>query len=87
MNLLELRIQIDKTDEKLLELFLERMSISAKIAKYKKENGIPVHDPARESEKLSRLGKKAGEELSIYAKKFFSFVFELSRSYQSACIS
>ena len=44
----ELRGQIEKIDEQMIDLFEERMGISAKVASYKKEHGIPVLDEERE---------------------------------------
>lgn len=77
MELKDYRKKIDKTDAELLRLFKERMSIAKEIALYKKERGIPVYDPARESEKLSAMP-------DVYARKLFTALFELSREYQSA---
>ena len=42
MDIKELREQINEIDEKLVELFLKRMEVSAGVAAYKKERGLPV---------------------------------------------
>ena len=43
MELNELRNQIDKVDDQIVQLFVERMGLSAQIADYKKENKLPIY--------------------------------------------
>ena len=83
MELNELRNQIDKVDNQLVELFVERMNLSAQIADYKKENKLPIYVPTREREKLQDVAKQAGQEMDNYTRVLYSMLFELSRSYQS----
>ena len=83
MDLNELRLEIDKIDDELVRLFAARMDVSARIADYKKENGLPIFVPAREAEKLLDVAKKAGPEMEVYTKVLYSMLFELSRGYQS----
>lgn len=83
MDLNELRLEIDKIDDELVRLFVERMDVSARIADYKKENGLPIFVPAREAEKLLDVVQKAGAEMEVYTKVLYSMLFELSRGYQS----
>lgn len=45
---------IEEIDAKMARLFLERCAVSEKIARYKKEAGVAVYDPARESELLQK---------------------------------
>ncbi|NLT15487.1 MAG: bifunctional chorismate mutase/prephenate dehydratase [Clostridiales bacterium] len=82
MDINELRAQIDETDSVLLDAFSRRMDVSAQLAVYKKENNIPVYDPARERRKLSDILSKTPEELRTYASSLYSLLFDLSRSYQ-----
>ena len=42
------------------------MRLAAEIATYKRENGLPVGDPAREREILERAAAQAGPELARY---------------------
>ena len=84
MDLMDYRARIDETDDKLLQLFKERMDISRQIALYKKEHGLPVLDPARERDKLADIGDKAGDELRSYAHMLFNFLFELGRAHQKS---
>jgi chorismate mutase/prephenate dehydratase len=86
MDLKEKRAQIDKIDEKLTALFVERMKAAGEIALYKKEQGLPILNAAREREILNRVSGLAGDELDGYARILFSTLFDLSRSYQSSCM-
>ena len=83
MDLNELRVEIDKIDEELIRLFCARMDVAAKIANYKKENNLPILQPARERSKLQNVAEKAGPEMGNYTRVLYSMLFELSRSYQS----
>jgi len=87
MNLQDYRMRIDEVDEELLRLFKERMNISSEIAKYKKEQGIPVFDAARENDKLANMREKAGEEMRSYTHMLWSMLFELSRAYQGSLLN
>ena len=83
MDLIKYREQIDRVDDELLRLFAERMDLSAQIAAYKKENGLPVLDASRERQKLNSIAEKSPEGLSEYAVSLYSLIFELSRSCQN----
>ena len=84
MNLDELRTQIDDVDDSLVELFQKRMDIAAQIAEYKRENGLPILQSAREREKLAAISAGAPEEMQRYLRVLYSLLFELSRTYQGA---
>jgi chorismate mutase-like protein len=60
----KLREEIDTIDASLLEALAKRRSLVAKIGQYKKDQGIPIVDKNRETEKLQLLTKK-GEALGI----------------------
>ncbi len=82
MELDELRKEINEVDNQIVSLFKRRMAASAKVAKYKKENNLPVLDRARERELLKRISDLSGEELSLYSRQLYSTVMGLSRTYQ-----
>ena len=82
MDIENYRNKIDKIDDEMLKLFLERMDIADEIAEYKKANNIAVMDKKREREILSRVSEKAGPELARGARSMFSNLFNISRSYQ-----
>lgn len=60
-NLNELRAQIDKLDDRLLELLAERMRVACEIGRCKKEHGMPVLQTRRYEELLSRRAAQAVE--------------------------
>ena len=60
-NLNELRGQIDKLDDRLLELLASRMRVSREIGRYKKEHAMPVLQAQRYEELLARRAAQAVE--------------------------
>lgn len=82
MNLDELRAEIDKIDDQLINLFQKRMEVASKIGQYKKENGLPVLNSQREREILNNIADKSKTEMKSYLRVLYSLLFELSRSYQ-----
>ena len=82
MDLLEIRQRIDEIDNRLVELFVERMKITDEVAAYKKANGLPVLDRGREERILDKIALLAGEEFSSDAKELYERIFERSRAHQ-----
>ena len=87
MDLMELREQINEIDREMLDLFLRRMQVSSNVAEYKRKNGLPVLDAARERELLANIARQAGEDLDEYAVVLYSTILSLSRSYQHKKLS
>lgn len=81
MEISEVRDKINQVDEKLLDLFTERMALAEQVGEYKSKNGLPLTDRAREREILAWAGQKSGE-LEPYAHQLFSTLFELSKARQ-----
>lgn len=81
MDLKDCRDRIDKIDDQLEALFKERMEVAAQIAAYKKANGLPVQDSAREKEVLAFRTADAGD-LEPYMRRFFKEIMKLSKEYQ-----
>ena len=84
MSLEQMREEINKIDQELVDLFRRRMELSKSIGAYKQANQLPVQDPARERELLGRVAEQAGEELSEYAQSVYQTILAVSRSYQNA---
>ncbi len=82
----ESRKKIDEIDKELVKLFKERMKVASDVAEYKKAAGVPVHDPARERQLLSKIADLSGEEFSDYGKVLYSTILSLSKSYQRALL-
>lgn len=60
-SLRELRAEIDKIDDRLLELLGHRMHVSRDIGRYKKEHAMPVLQASRYDELLARRTAQARE--------------------------
>lgn len=82
MDIQELRNQINEIDEQLVRIFDARMKVALQIGKYKKENDLPVFDPARERAVLAKQTSAVDEDMSAYVKLLYTTLFDLSRSYQ-----
>ena len=66
MELQELRNEINRIDDEMLALLGRRLAVCRSIAEYKRANGLPVRDAARETEKLHmsmEQGGAAGQRL------------------------
>ena len=83
MDLSALREKIDHVDNEIIRLMTERMDIAAEIAAFKKENGLPVLNAAREREKLVDVGEKSRDDVQDYMQVLYNLIFELSRSHQN----
>ncbi len=81
MEMQQLRDEINRVDEALLPLFLQRMRLAEQIAQVKKAQGLSIYNAQREREILSRVTRESGD-MDDYARLFFSNLFELSRSRQ-----
>ena len=64
-----MRKEIDKVDEKIVSLLNKRQKIASKIIAEKKSKGLPIKDPIREKEIITRLRK-------IYDNKLVERVYE-----------
>jgi chorismate mutase/prephenate dehydratase len=63
-SLEELRSQIDRIDDRLLELLAERIRVALRIGALKEEGGLPVYDPERERSIFLRLCQRAESPLT-----------------------
>ncbi len=88
MNSLEnSRMRLNEIDDRIAELFSERMTIAGDVAKYKKENNLPVLSPAREREIITRLVAGKEDDLAQYIKTLYLTIFDISRSHQEVAIA
>ena len=53
-DLKKIREKITKIDNRMAELFELRMQQVAKVAEYKRQNGLPIYDPKREAEVIAK---------------------------------
>lgn len=82
MDLEQLRSEIDGVDKQIMQLFRERMALSAQIAKAKKASGLAILDIEREKAKLDRIAKNVEDELSGFTSKLYLTLADLSKAYQ-----
>lgn len=64
MNLEEIREEIDKIDDELLDLIQKRTSLISKVADYKIKENVSIEDSERRKQIISSKRKKA-EELDV----------------------
>ena len=82
-NLEQMRHDIDNIDAQITDLFKQRMETSLEIAKYKKENAVPVLSDSREKEIMHKISEQIGEPFDGYARLLFNTIFDASRSCQN----
>ena len=82
MDISEIRAEIDKTDDKIAELFLQRLNLTAAAANFKIENELDMHDTSREQEIINRLSAEVDPRFDIYIKALYSDIFDISRQIQ-----
>lgn len=83
MDLNDFRNRINEIDKQIIELFVERMRIAAKIAEAKAAQNLPILDSSREKAVLRHVKEKAGKEFKDYAETLYQTMFNVSKSYQS----
>ncbi|MBR6457359.1 MAG: chorismate mutase [Bacteroidales bacterium] len=65
-DLEEIRAKIDEVDERMAELFAQRLELAREAAEVKRAQGLPAEDPEREQRILERgaaVFKKSAEVL------------------------
>ena len=78
-----LRDKIDSLDDQMLDLLVQRFSVSREIGKIKASGGINVGDPNREQEIIDRLadkleGKLARDDIAA----IFGPIYHISKKLQ-----
>ena len=81
-HLENIRAEFDKIDANIVQLFEQRMRLSALVAAEKQQRNIPIENKDRENEILARVGQKVAPELATYTQALFTTLFDLSKSYQ-----
>lgn len=80
------RESINKLDEEMKRLFIERQETVAKIAKIKYENDMPIFDSKREEELKARLSRDLNDNDKKYYLAFLENILKLSKEYQKELI-
>lgn len=81
-DLNELRAEIDKIDNDILELFSKRMEVVKKVGEYKIEHNLPILNSKRENEVLEKCSKLLMDDIRVYGEEFMNDLMAISRKYQ-----
>ena len=74
------RKKIDEIDQKMTELFEERMNVVMKVGEYKKANNLPVLNKSREGEVLKKnIGYLENKEYADELKAFFINMMNIAK--------
>ena len=78
------RKKINSIDERMAQLFCERMEAVRVVSEYKSERGLPIFDKDREAEVLKRNEVFVSDPtLREYYVNFLQKIMDVSKSYQS----
>lgn len=82
-DLTTIREDIDAIDQKIVQLYEERMALTEQVAEYKQSVGKPVYDKERENAKLTALTSMAKEEfMAKGVRELFTQIMTNSRNRQ-----
>lgn len=82
-DLKKAREEINKIDCEMAELFERRMKAVESVAAYKQAHGLPILDPTREEEIITRGSERVADTtLRAYYVEYLRDVMKISRRYQ-----
>ena len=81
-SLEQLRSEIDRLDDRLLELLNQRAGLARRIGRLKEESGRDVYDPGREALVLARLGAASSVLPPHSVREIFEAVIRACRGLQ-----
>ena len=55
MTIDDIRREIDRLDDELLQIFNQRADLALKIGELKKEHNLPIYDPSREKKIFDKM--------------------------------
>ncbi len=83
LDLGEIRKDIDKIDEQLLELFKQRMTLAGDVARYKAANNMVVFQSDREKAIIDKVKANSPEDLRKSAAFLFMNIMDISKCAQA----
>ena len=87
-DLKDIRVDINRVDDEMRRLFVERMRLAEEVAAYKSSHGLPILDAVREAQVIeSNATKLDDEKLRPYYVNFLQGNMEVSRNYQDMLTS
>ncbi len=82
-DLKELRVEIDRIDREMVELFEERMGISKEVAEYKIATGKKILDKERENQKIDAVKDLAHNDFNRHGvEELYKQIMGISRKLQ-----
>ncbi|MCM1988399.1 chorismate mutase [Oceanirhabdus seepicola] len=81
-DLNHLREEIDRVNNGLIELFIERMKISEEIGEYKRQKGMKIYDKKREDEIIAEVIEGREEKYKEYISEFLKELMKMSKEIQ-----
>ena len=82
-DLAELRLEIDKIDRQMVELFEQRMGISREVAEYKVAVGKRILDKERENQKIEAVKALTHNEFNRHGvEELYKQLMAMSRKFQ-----
>ncbi|MCQ2507172.1 MAG: chorismate mutase [Dorea sp.] len=82
MPLSEVRVKIDRIDQQMKDLFIERMSLAEQVVEVKAQTGDVIYKPDREASMLEARSKDVAAEIQGHYKAFLGKVISVSKEYQ-----
>ena len=80
----ELRVEIDRIDQQMVQLFEERMQVVAEVMAVKKAAGLPILDASREEAVVAKnTARLSDPALADYYERLIRQMMALSREYQA----
>ena len=86
MDLQQARDCIDRVDEQMAQLFMQRMEAAEQIAQYKKAHGLPIFDAQREAAVIHQGVARVDGPLQEYYRDFITGTMAISRRYQQSLL-
>ena len=80
MDIDDWRIEIDRIDERLIELLNQRSICAIEIGRIKRQVGLPIYSPSREKEVIEHVTSRNGGPLDRDAvRRLFERIIDESR--------
>jgi len=77
----DIRQEIDRLDDELLQIFNQRADLALKIGELKKEHNLPIYDPSREKRIFDKMkANNPGPLDNAAVVRLFERVIDESRS-------
>ena len=71
----EFRNKLNRIDDKIVKLFVQRMEVIEEISEYKSNNDIPIKNQSRENYILEKLDERVDENLLPLVKLLYKDIF------------